>query len=355
MLRLLRRLVILVLAAIALFVLDAVRGARSCRRRARTRRQAFAASSTSTRSGPTEPARSMTSPRPRHAPAWTSSSSPITATGRARRICPTTATACLYIDARRDQHERRSSRRARSAEGAVSARGDARDVVEDIRAARRVCDRGASRLGEAGAAMDRRGMPRRRTRVAERATASGVTSAGGRLRATLVAYPFRPPQALALLLDRPEPVIRSLGHAHSAASRRRRRRSRCALRAWVSARSASRTTAAASLHFPSYDALFREFSIALPERPIDRRRRRRRAERARGDPRRRMCIQPSTPWRDRRHSAFTATSGSGTASMGDTLPLGGPVTCESMRRRRLTRASRCFATVCRARPAGQRP
>jgi len=80
----------------------------------------------------------------------------------------------------------------------------------------------------------------------------------------LLTYPFRPPQALALLLDRPEPVIsrwdelakhrRVVGVAAADAHAR------------VGIRSFGEPyDTAGSLHVPSYVNSFREFSIALPD------------------------------------------------------------------------------------------
>jgi hypothetical protein len=78
----------------------------------------------------------------------------------------------------------------------------------------------------------------------------------------LLTYPFRPPQALALLLDRPDPVItrwdelaqerRVVGFAAADAHAR------------IGVRSLGEPyDSAGSLHFPSYANSFREFSITL--------------------------------------------------------------------------------------------
>jgi hypothetical protein len=84
------------------------------------------------------------------------------------------------------------------------------------------------------------------------------------LARALVTYPFRPPQALALLLDRPDPVIRRWDEL----SQQRRVVGLAA--ADAHARLGIRSLgepydSAGSLHFPSYTSSFREFSIALPD------------------------------------------------------------------------------------------
>jgi hypothetical protein len=79
----------------------------------------------------------------------------------------------------------------------------------------------------------------------------------------LVTYPFRPPQALALLLDRPEPVIREW----DALAQQRRVVGLAAVdaHARVGVRSLGEPyDSTGSLHFPSYASSFREFSITLP-------------------------------------------------------------------------------------------
>lgn len=86
---------------------------------------------------------------------------------------------------------------------------------------------------------------------------------------TLLTYPFRPPQALALLLDRPEPVIRRWDEL---AQRRRIFGVAAAdAHARVGVRSFGEPyDSAGSLHFPSYANSFREFSIALPDARLTR-------------------------------------------------------------------------------------
>jgi hypothetical protein len=83
------------------------------------------------------------------------------------------------------------------------------------------------------------------------------------LARALVTYPFRPPQALALLLDRPEPVIRQW----DALAQQRRVVGLAAVdaHARVGVRSLGEPyDSTGSLHFPSYASSFREFSITLP-------------------------------------------------------------------------------------------
>ena len=84
------------------------------------------------------------------------------------------------------------------------------------------------------------------------------------LARALITYPFRPPQSLALLLDRPDPVIRRWDEL----SRQRRVVGLAAVdaHARVGVRSLGEPyDSAGSLHFPSYATSFREFSITLPD------------------------------------------------------------------------------------------
>lgn len=82
------------------------------------------------------------------------------------------------------------------------------------------------------------------------------------LARALLTYPFRPPQALALLLDRPDPVIRRWDEL----ARQRRVVGLAAVdaHARVGVRSLGEPyDSTGSLHFPSYVSTFREFSIDL--------------------------------------------------------------------------------------------
>ena len=143
------------------------------------------------------------------------------------------------------------------------------------------------------------------------------------LARALVTYPFRPPQALALLLDRPEPVIRRWDEL----SQQRRVVGVAAAdaHARVGIRSLGEPyDSAGSLHFPSYATSFREFSIALPNVQL--------TGVAAADARRvldaiRAGAVYSTIDALAGPAAFsvTATSGSNTATMGETLALAGPV------------------------------
>ena len=84
------------------------------------------------------------------------------------------------------------------------------------------------------------------------------------LARALITYPFRPPQALALLLDRPEPVLRQW----DALTQQRRMSAVAAsdAHARVGVRSLGEPyDSAGSLHFPAYANSFREFSIALSD------------------------------------------------------------------------------------------
>ena len=140
----------------------------------------------------------------------------------------------------------------------------------------------------------------------------------------LIAYPFRPPQALALLLDRPEPVMRRW----DALTQNRR----VVAVAGVDAHSrvGVRTLgepydSGGSLHFPSYANSFREFSIALPDVRLTGEA----AEDARnvlGAIRGGHLYSTIDALAGPAALRFMATSGSRTASMGDVLPLDGPVT-----------------------------
>jgi len=143
------------------------------------------------------------------------------------------------------------------------------------------------------------------------------------LARALLTYPFRPPQALALLLDRPEPVLRqwdALTQQHRATAV-----AASDAHARVGVRSLGEPyDSAGSLHFPSYANSFREFSIALSDTAL--------TGNADTDARRVIdairaghvystidALGGPTALR------FVATSGSRTASMGDGLPVAGPV------------------------------
>ena len=144
-----------------------------------------------------------------------------------------------------------------------------------------------------------------------------------RLARALVTYPFRPPQALALLLDRPEPILRTW----DALTHRRRVSAVAAsdAHARVGVRSLGEPyDSAGSLHFPAYVNSFREFSIALSDTTLtgDADADARRVIDAIRDGHVYSTIDAlSGPAALR----FVATSGSKTASMGDGLPLAGPV------------------------------
>jgi PHP domain-containing protein len=143
------------------------------------------------------------------------------------------------------------------------------------------------------------------------------------LARALLTYPFRPPQALALLLDRPEPILRQW----DALTRQHRVTAVAAsdAHARVGVRSLGEPyDSAGSLHFPSYATSFREFSIALSDTAL--------TGDAESDARRVIdAIRAG-----RAYSTvdalggpaavrFVATSGSRMASMGDGLPVVGPV------------------------------
>lgn len=200
--------------------------------------------------------------------------------------------------------------------------GEARDVVEDIH-----------RLGGIAIAAHP-GSPKPELRWTDwdtpldglewlNADSEWRDERGWTLARALVTYPFRPPQALALLLDRPEPILRQwdgLTRQHPvtavAASDAHAR---------VGVRSLGEPyDSAGSLHFPSYATSFREFSIALSDGAL--------TGNAETDARRvidaiRAGHVYSTVDALGGPAAvrFVATSGSKMASMGDGLPLAGPV------------------------------
>ena len=143
------------------------------------------------------------------------------------------------------------------------------------------------------------------------------------LARALVTYPFRPPQALALLLDRPEPILRQW----DALTQRRRTTAVAAsdAHARVGVRSLGEPyDSAGSLHFPAYANSFREFSIALPEVTLT----------GNAETDARGVIDAIRGGRvysivdafgGPAAVRLVATSTTGTASMGDQLPVAGPV------------------------------
>ena len=143
------------------------------------------------------------------------------------------------------------------------------------------------------------------------------------LARALIAYPFRPPQALALLLDRPDAVMRRWD------SLTQQRRVVAVAGVDAHARVGVRTVGepydgGGSLHFPSYQNSFREFSITLPDVTL--------TGEAAADARNVLgAIRAGHVYSTIDALAgpaalrFTAASGSHTASMGDTLALDGPV------------------------------
>lgn len=84
------------------------------------------------------------------------------------------------------------------------------------------------------------------------------------LARALLTFPFRSPQALALLLDRPDPVLRHWDELtqqrHVTAVAAMDAHARIGLRSL-----GEPYDSAGSLHFPSYATSFREFSITLPD------------------------------------------------------------------------------------------
>ena len=143
------------------------------------------------------------------------------------------------------------------------------------------------------------------------------------LARALVTYPFRPPQALALLLDRPEPVLRRWDEL--TGQRRVVGTAAADAHARIGARSLGEPyDTAGSLHFPSYVNTFREFSVTLPEVRL--------TGDAAADARSVLdSIRAGAVYSTIDALAgpaalrVAATSGSRTASMGGLLPLAGAV------------------------------
>lgn len=143
------------------------------------------------------------------------------------------------------------------------------------------------------------------------------------LARALLVYPFRPPQALALLLDRPESVLARWDQL----TQRKRVVALAAsdAHARVGVRSLGEPyDSAGSLHVPSYTNSFREFSISLTDVTLS----------GNADADARLVLNAIRSG----HMFSTvdalagpgvlrmsATSGSHTASMGDTLTTAGPV------------------------------
>lgn len=140
----------------------------------------------------------------------------------------------------------------------------------------------------------------------------------------LIAYPFRPPQSLALLLDRPEPIMQQWD------TLTQRRRVVAVAGVDAHARVGVRTVGepydtGGSLHFPSYLNSFREFSITVGDvqltgnAAMD-------AQRVLAGIRAGHVYSTIDALAGPAALRFTASSGSRTGSMGDLLALGGPVT-----------------------------
>ena len=141
--------------------------------------------------------------------------------------------------------------------------GDARDVIEDVH-----------RMGGLAIAAHP-GSPRRELQWTDwtvpldglewlNADSAWRDEQPWTLARVLLTYPFRPPQALALLLDRPEPVMQRWDELS------RQRPVFGVPGADAHARVGVRSLGepydtAGSLHFPSYANSFREFSFTLPD------------------------------------------------------------------------------------------
>lgn len=146
------------------------------------------------------------------------------------------------------------------------------------------------------------------------------------LARALFAYPFRRPETLASILDRPEATLRRWDEMTQ------RRQIVAVAAADAHARLGLRTVGepydnSPSLHLPSYEAVFRTFSIALPQLQLT------------DDPVRdaRAVLEAIRAGHvystidavgGRGVMAFTAVSGERRAAAGDSLPLGAPVTLD---------------------------
>lgn len=142
----------------------------------------------------------------------------------------------------------------------------------------------------------------------------------------LLTYPFRPSESLASILDRPEATIQRWDELT------RHRRVVALAAADAHARLGLKSVGepydnSPSLHLPSYEAVFRTFSIALPDRQLT------------DDPARdaRAVVDAIRAGHvysivdavgGRGVLAFTAASGGRHAGVGDVLPVGGPVTLD---------------------------
>jgi hypothetical protein len=204
-------------------------------------------------------------------------------------------------------------------------RGDARDVLEDI-----------ARLGGC-AIVAHPGSPKPELRWTEwDVPFGGLEWLNGdsewreerpwTLARALIVYPFRRPQAVALLLDRPDPVMRRWD------SLTQLRRVVAVAGADAHSRVGVRTVGepydagdSGSVHFPAYESSFREFSITLPDVRL--------TGTAEQDARSVLgAIRAGHVYSTIDALAgpaalrFTAASGAHAASMGDVLALDGPVT-----------------------------
>ena len=206
-------------------------------------------------------------------------------------------------------------------------RGDGRDVLEDI-----------ARLGGFAIAAHP-GSPKAELRWTEwDAPLGGLEWMNGdsewrdegpwMLLRALVTYPFRPSQALALLLDRPEPVMQRWD------ALTQQRRVVAVAGADAHARIGPRAfgepyEGGASLHFPSYRSVFGVFSVTLPDvrfsgnAAVD-------ARNVLGAIRAGHVYSSVDALAGPAALRFTATSGAHTASMGDALALDGPVRLQAV-------------------------
>jgi len=200
--------------------------------------------------------------------------------------------------------------------------GDARDVVEDI-----VRLGGFSISAHPGSAKDELAWADWTVPTAGLEWLNGDSEwrddRWSTLAHALLAYPFRPPQALALLLDRPTNVLeqwdRLLEQRQVVAIAAADAHARVDVRA-----AGEPYDSGGSLHFPSYETLFKEFTVSVPDLRFT------------GDPAADARGLLSAIRAGQLYSTidalggparfrFTAEGPSGTARMGDTVPVGAVV------------------------------
>ncbi len=219
------------------------------------------APSTSTPRTPTAPARRTRSPPPRRGPACRSSI--LTDHGDATRAPGHAALSRRRAGDRRggSEHGGRARHRPGSAARALSAARRAGRRARGSGPARRDVDRGASDLAQ--------GRPPRGTTT--RRPFDGIEWLNGdsewrderplSLARILLTYWFRAPESLALILDRPDARLQVVGSRHAA---RTRSSGLGGSDAHAKIGGDLDHGGPAAVHLPSYEQVFRTFSIGLP-------------------------------------------------------------------------------------------